>query len=354
MPSNTEIYDVAVIGAGLVGALAARRLAEAALDVAVLESRNVPGGLAARNAGLALLGTPQPFAAIQAELGEGMARRIWHLTQENLTILKTLLEQMGQPITQMGSLRLTAHSRDADLWQKSAAQLQALGIPASLEDGTDWGYLLGLQTKDDVLFDAAELINELLAHPRITLATNAEVREIRAHPTEGKAPLTLWTRNGTVWARGAVLAAGAYAVHLSRVLGTVVHPLEVQSITLHNPETLPTPLVLDEGHVTAISVGDIWQMSGWGKQGESSLARLSEVAGSLCPQARVISRHVGWVASSDDFLPLVGELPDLPGVYTVSGLGPWGLSWAFVAVERLIELMINGSDPGLMSLQRTH
>ncbi len=352
MPTN-EIYDVVVIGAGITGALAARKLAEASLNVAVLEAGDLLGGTSARCAGLALLGTPQPFAVLQERLGEGMARRIWHLTQENLAMLQETLAKYNLSGTQIGSLRLTAHSRDAEIWQQSVAQLQSLGYTVSLEDGTDWGYLLGIQTQEDVLFEVSALVEALLSHPRITVETQAEVLEIRSHSSGHKAPLTLWTRQGTVWARGAVLSAGAYAVHLSRVLGTVVHPMVMQTVTLHNPESLPEPLVLDDGQVTVLSVGDIWQMCGWSTDEVPPLERLDEVAKSLCPQARVISRRVGWAALSEDNLPLVGELPELPGVYTIGGLGPWGLSWAFVAVERLFGLMINDADPGLISLQRT-
>ena len=79
--STNDIYDAVIVGAGLTGALVAHHLAEASLNVVVLEATEAPGGVANRGAGLALLGTPEFYAALQERLDPDTARRIWELTQ---------------------------------------------------------------------------------------------------------------------------------------------------------------------------------------------------------------------------------------------------------------------------------
>ncbi len=50
--------DVVVVGAGIVGAAVAARLARQGLQVAVLEAQQVAGGATGRSAGMVLTGLP--------------------------------------------------------------------------------------------------------------------------------------------------------------------------------------------------------------------------------------------------------------------------------------------------------
>jgi glycine/D-amino acid oxidase-like deaminating enzyme len=61
------------------------------------------------------------------------------------------------------------------------------------------------------------------------------------------------------------------------------------------------------------------------------------------------SELMGFTA---DGLPLLGRLPGLPQAYFATGFGGRGLSWAFVAAERLVDAMLLGSDLGLLSAER--
>ena len=67
---------------------------------------------------------------------------------------------------------------------------------------------------------------------------------------------------------------------------------------------------------------------------------------------RDADRWSGIMGFTPDGLPLVGSLPDLPRVYFAVGLGGRGLAWAFVVAERLVELMLNDTDPGILSAAR--
>ena len=58
-------------------------------------------------------------------------------------------------------------------------------------------------------------------------------------------------------------------------------------------------------------------------------------------------RWSGVMGFTPDGLPLIGRLPDLPQAYFAVGLGGRGLAWAFVAAERLVQAMLQNTDPGI-------
>ncbi len=356
MTSTTDTYDVVVIGAGLAGALVAYQLAREGFQVAVLEATDAPGGIARRGVGLAILGTPEPFTHLQERLGTETAEVIWAHTQENLDLLAATLQETGQEARRVGSLRATDDDDVAQQLRESAILLQQAGYDVELADATVWGYQAALCALDDLLFDIEALIPALLAHPHITLAHSAEVYAIkqRAETGPGGAPLlSIWARHQYLMAGGVVLAGGAHAVQLSRSLGSIAHPRQLQSVDLTTEAELTAPLILHQ--VPAIvhqSAAGHWRMVSWASEFGSALENLTAVARQLCPEARVKTRHSGWVAQSRDGFPFVGALPDLPGVYTINGLGAWGMSWAFVAAQRLVAQMLRDEPPGFLNLDR--
>jgi len=354
MAVTTDAYDVVVIGAGLVGALVARQLAEEELAVAVLEANDTVGGIAARGAGLALLGTPTLYSVLQSQLGIEPAQQVWHLTQENLTRLQDLLQKLDQPVARVGSFRPTLHSAEASQLQHSVSLLQSEGYTAALDDATEQGFLIAITTQDDIAFDPSLLIPVLLEHPNIHLETRTEVQTIKPNPTAKSASplLTISARKRTLWAKGVVLTGGAHGIRLSHSLGSIVSPQVLHTVDFKYTAPLPAPLILENGQVIVQPYADGWRMVACASAGNDALKLVQETTQQLCPNAPVLARHSTWGAVSSDGLPVVGMLPDMPNVYTISGLGPWGLSWACVAAQRLVELMIRDVDPGLLRIGR--
>ena len=81
---------------------------------------------------------------------------------------------------------------------------------------------------------------------------------------------------------------------------------------------------------------------------------MTRFASSYFPEieTRDADRWSGIMGFTPDGLPLVGSLPNLPQVYFAVGLGGRGLAWAFVVAERLVELMLRDTDPGILSAAR--
>lgn len=356
MSTILDAYDVVVVGGGLAGALVARRLADAERRVAVLESRQALGGMAAHISGLSLIGTSEPYNVLMERLGEDAARRIWELTQENMDLLKRMLLMFGQTFTIVGSARLTDQVSEAEQWQKSLDLLQSDGYDVSLEDASDWGYTVALHTQADVIFDLLPLLNALLDHPNITLETEAEVQAIKpntAIASDGAPLLAIWARKRYLWTRQAVATGGAFAAQFVPEVRDLLHPLYIYTVDVQKSFSLPLPLVLEQGQVVVTEQGDTWRMVAAGDTEPDALALIAKVAQALCPNAATVARHSSWAAQSRDGFPFAGSLRHCPGGYALNGLGPWGLSWVFVAAEYLArQILEEGAIPDVLTLTR--
>ncbi len=358
MSTLSDTYDAVVVGAGLTGALVAHHLAEASQNVVVLEAKSAPGGAAAKGAGVAFLGTPEPYAALQTRLGADEGRHIWKLTRRNLDLLTTTLQKVHQQATPVGSLRFTAEAAEAALLQESATLLRQDLYAAEIDDATGYGYLVGLRTAEDLIFDPAALTVTLLNHANITVEYETEVQAIhQAHrPAGGRAAepavLSIWARKHYLHARHVILANGAHAPRLHPGLADVISPLAMHAIDLRYAAALPTPLIINRGQVIVQAHGAHWRVVGWSNANEDILPVMAGVVQQLCPDAPVLARHSWWAAQSADGLPVVGQAPDMPNVSVVNGLGPCGWSWVCIAVDRLIGALLHDEKIGLLALDR--
>lgn len=348
MPETQVNSDVVVIGAGITGALIARRMAEAGLRVGVLEARPVAGHLQSGNQ-VAFLGTPQPFTTLSETFGAEEALDIWSMTRRSLELLQQAAARFGVAHKRVNSLRLAQTREEAAGLQASEQALRRAGYKVTLDDATDLGYLVALNTPDNLLLEVTPLIQALLQHPKIHLETNVDVSAIVPKgPT-----LEVVARRHFLTTHGVVLSTGAYAVRFSPALQRMVRPLTLRSVLCRTRLPFSVPVVLADGHTVLCPQQGQWRFTAWAdKDQRATWQLLTQAAEALCPMAPVTERCSHWVAVTPDGLPAVGELPDLPGAYLASGLGPWGLSWAGVVAERLCALMLNDQAPGTLGLRR--
>ena len=87
--------DVAVIGAGITGALVARLLADAGADVIVLDKRDVASGSTAATSGLLMYQTDTSLGELSEATGEANAVRVWRLGIDAIDQLEEIIESLG-------------------------------------------------------------------------------------------------------------------------------------------------------------------------------------------------------------------------------------------------------------------
>ena len=91
---RSETCDVAVIGAGVSGALVAQRLAEAGCDVIVVDRDDVAMGSTAATTGLLQYETDTSLTELAAHFGVDRAVRSWKLGQRAIDDIEALCPPM--------------------------------------------------------------------------------------------------------------------------------------------------------------------------------------------------------------------------------------------------------------------
>ncbi len=87
--------DVCVVGAGYTGLSAALHLAEAGMDVVLLEAQRVGFGASGRNGGQLGSGQRMGQVALERLVGREDAARLWHLAEEAKDLVRSLVARHG-------------------------------------------------------------------------------------------------------------------------------------------------------------------------------------------------------------------------------------------------------------------
>lgn len=91
--------DVCVVGGGYTGLSAALHLAEAGLDVVLLEAHRMGFGASGRNGGQVGSGQRQDQDWLEAEVGHEDARRLWDMGQDAKALVRALIDNHAMPVT---------------------------------------------------------------------------------------------------------------------------------------------------------------------------------------------------------------------------------------------------------------
>ncbi len=360
--SRIDTCDVVVVGAGLVGAVVAARLAETGKQVAVLDAQGIAGGATGRSAGVVIAGLPGHYSWAVEKLGREQARALWQLASESRDELAASAIHLGVYVEHSGSLALAVTEQECEALRTSARLLQQDGFAAQFESPATVGrgFLAGLHCPDDLVVDAAGLTAALLHTAPIAIHTDSEVYDLEA---EGEM-VRVWARGRNVRCREVVLAVDGYAPLLERRLAEWIAPGRALSVvTAALPEIeLPCPCTADYGYEYACQFpGRQLVLGAWRRPPTPSAASdeplrdgLARFVNAYFPEiaGHVELRQSGAVGLTPDGLPIIGRLPDLPAVHFALGFGGWGLSWAFAAAERLVDWMLSGAEPGMLAVER--
>ncbi len=359
-----DACDVVIVGAGLVGAAVAARLAREGLDTAVLEARSVAAGATGRNAGMVLTGLAGHYNQAVSAYGRQKAQDVWTLTVEGRERLVETAERLEIPVERSGSLALAVEEAEVNALRESAQLLQEDGFDAWFgpTDPLGRGFRAALRQPDDVTVDAAALTRALLATCDVTIHENTEVYSLEP---EGDG-VRVWAQGRTVLCGAVVVATNGYAPLLDPYFADKIAP--TRSLTLAtgplDAAALEQPCYADYGHEYCRQLpGRRLLLGGWRRPHTSNPeAELGDVvwdglarfASCHFPEIELDSanRWSGIMGFTPDGLPLVGRLPDLPRAYFAVGFGGRGLAWAFAVAERLVGLMLHETDPGILSAAR--
>jgi glycine/D-amino acid oxidase-like deaminating enzyme len=365
---------VVVVGAGLVGALVATRLAREGLDTAVLEARTVAGGATGRSAGMVLAGLPGHYDQAISTYGRQRAREIWALTVEGREKLLEQAQRLSVPVEPTGSIAVATDDAEAEALAESAELLQEDGFNVGWEPGDplERGFSAVLHCPDDATVDAAALTQALLSSSGAPVVhQRTEVHNLERDGDR----IRVWAQGRNVLCDAVILAVNSYAPLLDFSFADKVTP--TRSLTLITEPLgqvmLEQPCCADHGQTFCRQFPDgRLLVGGWREESHASPSQDSEAgaqedgfydalqdklvsfAARHFPEIRLHkTRHKSGVMDlTPDGLPLVGRLSNLPQVTFAVGLGGRGLAWAAIVAERVVQLVLNAQNPEILDASR--
>jgi glycine/D-amino acid oxidase-like deaminating enzyme len=137
-PTLPETVDVAVVGAGVTGLAAARRLAAAGRQTVVLEAGRLGDGASAVNGGMAIYGLKIDAATAMARHGERLGRELWQASLEAVDLVERIVAEEGIDcaFARDGAAELGYDQRDRRRFAEEAMRLErTVGFPLELVTG---------------------------------------------------------------------------------------------------------------------------------------------------------------------------------------------------------------------------
>lgn len=220
-PAPRSVVDVAIVGAGVMGAMLAERLSATGRSVALFDRRPPVQGSTAASTALVMWGADTPLTALILTHGPEEAARRWrkvHAAALNLAQRVTSLELDCGWIARP-ELYLAGDLLDESGLRAETDARRAAGLPSQILDAATVGDRFGLPPRAGILsgdayeVDPVALSLGLLARARrhgASLSYPAEVVDVAPAPQGAR--LTL-ADGADVLARQAVLATGYETAH---------------------------------------------------------------------------------------------------------------------------------------------
>jgi glycine/D-amino acid oxidase-like deaminating enzyme len=353
---TAETADVVVIGAGIVGAACAHRLATLGLRVVVLDRGRPNGegsGASAANVHAQGIHTRRPGQTVAVDV-----RRLVPLQRAARERWDTVTAELGRPVgfvASGGFMVAETAEQVADLHAKHAWETAA-GIPTEVVDGDVARRALRL-LGDGVLAaswcpDDAHADPELVTPAYLDAAVRAGAEVVPFCAVRALDPGSTWTVTaGTrTWSAPAVIdAAGPWMGRVAELVGAPLRmaPLAIQMLRLAaGPERLPwlvqhvgEGFSVKEDRLGRLVVGGGWPADPW-QLDERPRVNEASTRGSLGQVGRVLpalaDRPVeavwsGPLGATPDEMPVAGFLR--PGLLAIGGTYSFTLAplWADVA-----------------------
>ena len=346
------MYDVVVIGAGAVGLSVARRVVEKGGSTLVLDAHPAGGRGSRAAAGVAI---PSVRLLQDPELHQfataGAAR-----LDEDLSGLED-----GRPLRRgRGVLRLVEQEEQRETFEEEAAArdldpgrwLDAgdlVGAEPLLRGGRFVG---GYAGTDGYLVDTDAYLDAML---RDALGRGCEVGlgETVISVAQASGGSAVVTDRREVRGEQVVLAAGAWSGAIPGLPRLPVSPLRGQMATIHQAGTNLERIVSGRAYLapwrgSEIVLGASEEDAGFAEENTPAgmaflFAGLIRMAPGL-RGARLTRAWAGLRASTPDGRPLLGRIPDSPGVVVATGHGGQGILSAALTGDAVAEILGSGTS----------
>jgi gamma-glutamylputrescine oxidase len=362
-PFPPDSCDVAVIGAGIIGASTAYALSrlDRRAEIVLLDRAEVGAGASGRNAGFLMPGTHDDFARAVDTFGRDVASSIWHFTMENIDMVRRV-DPAVTAYRPTGSLLATASQDEGARLERAAELLEKEGEACVFLDAfrvnrrlSSEGFVAGLANTAGGTINPIKLVNYLAESSNATVLERWPVTALEA-AGDG---VRVSGPGGTFVAGRVVLCANAFLPQLIPSMARYVRPVRGQMLATEPLDPfLQVPLYSDDGFYYVrqridgrLLVGGARHLHEGQEIGyedvvtdalqndlEAYLNRHFPALG----RPAIDRRWSGTMGFSPDGLPVIGTVDGLPGAlfacgFTGHGMGfglRFGLMMARLALGR--------------------
>ncbi len=365
-----EQAEVAVLGAGITGALVAHRLAAAGLDVVVVDRHDVGLGSTAASTSLLQYETDTPLGDLIARRGEREAVRAWQMGQDAIDAIEALLPSLGDDCgfrrrrslylaggpDDVGALRVecevrTRHGFDVE-WLEGAALANAYAFrrPAAIA------------STGDAELDIYRLTHALMQRAIALGARVYDRTNVQRVSADASGVVLETDRGPRVLARQLVCAAG---YQTAEYLGRRAGALHSTWAFVSEPagrisgweddclvwETARPYVYLRRTRDGRVIMGGEDEPFKGRHRGHQTLARktvrLVERFGDLLPGVPVEPAFAwaGVFGTTHDGLPFIGQVDDWPNTWFALGYGGNGITFSTIAATLLEQLVQGRAHP---------
>lgn len=360
--------DIAIVGAGVMGAMLAERLSATGKSVALVDRRPPATGSTAASTALVLWEMDVPLTHLARTIGKGAAIARWQRIAATVARLAERIdaERLDAKRIDRPSLYLDGDLLDA-AGLRGEADLRALhGLPSAFLEGGAVAERFGIAARPGLVsgnsfeVDPVALTLDMLARARDHGATVTFPCDVTAITHDDQVVLT--TTQGRLVAHDVILAGGyeraalflppAFALHTSFAIATApgTAPLWRENAMIWEAS---------ESYLYARVDADGRVIAGGGDADSTDLvprervlpAKAAEIAAGLTrlTAADIVPRE-RWAAlfgSSPDGLPAIGRARPGEHVWLASGFGGNGVTFAALAAELLTAELTGTPDADL-------
>lgn len=362
--------DFLVVGAGLSGCSAAYFATQAGRQVTITEMRDVALGTSSRNAGFMITGLDTYYHQAVAQYGPEVVRELWGLSQKTHGYWREFIQQGDVKFEQCGSMLLAESAEEAQELEQAARALNADGIEVVYhsKDPLGRGYYAAIEQPWDGAVQPYELVWAIFQQSGAELVNNNELYRICQ---EGAEQVTVYTRQYVFKARYVLLCTNAYSVHIDPYFVGKIIPTRAQCLvtaSLQDQQVLNTCGYSDYGYMYYRTTFDGRLLVGGGRKQNVALENDTTDDRVTDPVQRVLENYLhdkfpdvtapveqrwaGIMAFTPDKMPLVGTLPGKSRVGFSIACHGHGLAFSAAVAERAVDMLLNGTDPGILNARR--
>lgn len=368
-PRQTH-YDVAIVGAGISGALAASSLADGSRSVLVIDRRKPVGGSSLASTAMIQHEIDVPLSQLVEKVGEDAAKRVWSRSISSVERLARRVQDSGIRCA-FQRKRTLFLSGDEMGWRalKTEAELRAgSGFDARFLDGPTLRDHYGIDRTGAVLTDCSASANPAqmtagflrqAARNGAELVSGTEVTDVA--DACGRVELTLDGGKRISAAKVIFCTGYEFLKRLARLDHDVVSTWAIATRPgAARPEWLDRFLVWEasDPYLYLRTTRDGRIIAG-GEDEADEKAHLDRRK--LARKAAAIARKVGALLGVGDLdvdfawsgpfgvtpdgLPIIDAVPGFDNVFTVMGFGGNGITFSQIASEILAAKIAGRSDP---------